>query len=201
MCVRHVLRKGVPVTTEDGEETLETDELIVKVENPFFEPMISNLAPYGSQMFDAYVDQLLNGTKNDFDYDYHTRLYQYKWYSDWGCEFEVDQVDAMIKKLIKQQNTRRAVAITWIPEEDNDRKDCPCLQYIQFLIRDGKLQMKVLFRSNDILLAMHANMYALVHLQKYVADQLGLPVGSHTHMVTVPHIYVKRDASELKKWV
>ncbi len=62
-------------------------------------------------------------------------------------------------------------------------------------------RLKVLFRSNDILLAMHANMYALVHLQKYVADQLGLPVGSYTHMVTVPHIYVKRDASELKKWL
>lgn len=217
--VRHVLVKGVPVTTEDGEETLETDELIIKVENPFTEPMISTLAPYGSQMFDAYVDQLLNGTKNEFDYDYHGRLFNhpivsYEWTYDIGKDEEgwvdrdcgIDQVADVVETLQRDKQSRRAVAVTWDTGTDGDyarQGTCsvPCLQWLQFLVRDDKLQLKVLFRSNDILLAMHANMYALVHLQKYVADQLGLPVGSYTHIVTVPHIYVKRDASELKKWV
>lgn len=219
MCVRHVLRKGVSVTTEDGEETLETDELIVKVDNPFSEPMISTLAPYGSQMFDAYVDQLLNGTNSKFDYDYHGRLFNhpivsYEWTYDhlkdddgWvDRDCGVDQIADIVETLQRDKQSRRSVAVAWNVGTDGDyarQGTCsvPCLQWLQFLVRDGKLQLKVLFRSNDILLAMHANMYALVHLQKYVADQLGLPVGSYTHIVTVPHIYVKRDASELKKWV
>lgn len=199
MCVRHVLRKGVPVTTEDGEETLETDALIVKVDDPFTEPMISTLAPYGSKMFGAYVEQLLDGDDSDFDYTYHERLYHYDVEPNRNSHRR-DQIYWAIDKMKCEPKTRRGIAVVchaW----DIDACHPPCLQWLQFLIRDGKLQMKVLFRSNDILLAMHANMYALVHLQKYVADQLGLPVGSYTHIVTVPHIYVKRDASELKKWV
>ena len=49
---------------------------------------------------------------------------------------------------------------------------------VQCIIRDNKLQMKVVFRSNDMLTAAGANMFALVHLQKYIADQLGV-AGRH----------------------
>jgi thymidylate synthase len=58
--------------------------------------------------------------------------------------------------------------------------------------------MKVVFRSNDMLSAAGANMFALVHLQKYIADQLGLPCGPYTHISLVPHVYYKRDLADIE---
>jgi thymidylate synthase len=96
-------------------------------------------------------------------------------------------------------STRRAVAITWTPEVDQDEKNVPCLQLIMCTIRRGRLDMKVVFRSNDMLSALGANMYGLTELQKFIADKIGVPVGTYTHISLVPHVYYKRDASELSK--
>ncbi|HOI14415.1 MAG TPA: thymidylate synthase, partial [Methanoculleus sp.] len=57
---------------------------------------------------------------------------------------------------------------------------------------------KVVFRSNDILSAAGANMYALVHLQKAIADRLGVPCGRYTHIALVPHVYYRRDANDIE---
>lgn len=200
--VRHVLVKGVPVTTEDGEETLETDEMIIKVDNPLWNLKSPHArCPCGANMLDAYAEQLIGGTGNTFDYNYHDRLFRY--HVNWDDDADVtDQIVAVTNRLKDSLQTRRAIALVWNVNDDSENywESVPCLQWIQFLVRDNKLQMKVLFRSNDVLLAMHANMYALVHLQQYVATALGLPVGSYTHIVTVPHIYYKRDANEVQKW-
>jgi thymidylate synthase len=58
--------------------------------------------------------------------------------------------------------------------------------------------MKVVFRSNDILSAAGANMYALVHLQKAIADRLGVPCGRYTHIALVPHVYYRRDLNDIE---
>jgi thymidylate synthase len=58
--------------------------------------------------------------------------------------------------------------------------------------------MKVVFRSNDMLTAAGANMFALVHLQNAIAERLGIPPGPYTHMSLVPHIYYIRDVDDLE---
>jgi thymidylate synthase len=58
--------------------------------------------------------------------------------------------------------------------------------------------MKVVFRSNDMLSAAGPNKFALVHLQKHIADALGLPCGPYTHVSLVPHIYYRRDMNDLQ---
>jgi len=200
--VRHVLRKGIPITTEDNEETLETDELVVKVQHPSSGGYPKNL-PYGQAYLSQYAHDLIYGGENDdrFAYTYHGRLFDYGDSGDEECCIAYDQIGYIIGKLQEQPVSRRAQAITWNPFRDCCVKDVPCLQWTLFLIRDGKLNMKVLFRSNDILMAMYANMYALVALQAYVAHELNVPVGTYTHIVTVPHIYHKRDANEVEKWL
>ena len=185
------------------EITLETDEIIIKVDNPLWNLKSPHpLCPCGANMLDAYAEQLIKGTGNTFDYDYHDRLFNYEADRDPLDDSPIycDQIETVIENMDVSSTTRRGIAITWHPYDQFGKCAVPCLQWIQFLVRDGKLQMKVLFRSNDVLLAMHANMYALVHLQQYVATALGLPVGSYTHIVTVPHIYYKRDANEVQKW-
>lgn len=75
-----------------------------------------------------------------------------------------------------------------------------CMQHIQFFIRDNKLHMKVLFRSNDAVKAAFMNAFALIMLQKRVADELGVEVGTYTHRANSFHCY-ERDFDLLHNYV
>jgi thymidylate synthase len=62
------------------------------------------------------------------------------------------------------------------------------------MIRDGKLHCKILFRSNDATQATYMNAFALIMLQKRVADALGLEVGTYTHRANSFHCYERNYA-------
>ncbi|TAJ45287.1 thymidylate synthase [Methanofollis fontis] len=198
LVVKMILEKGYVLDTEEGEATVEFEETAITVENPFAEPMGSDRSRFGTRFLRSYADALLHGSEAIFEYDYHGRLY------DWGqglgmegTEVHADQVAYIKQKLAASPESRRAVAVTWNPPVDESLRDCPCLQLVQCVVRDGALAMKVVFRSNDMLSAAGANMYALAHLQKEVADSLGLPCGPYTHISLVPHIYYIRDAADI----
>ena len=199
LAVRTVLEKGWVLDTENDEATIECEELALEVESPESEPMASPASRFQQRFLDVYAENLLKGSDAKFEYDYHRRLF------DWGEtltvngeDVHVDQIDYIARKLAAAPNSRRAVAITWNPVVDENLDDCPCLQLVQCLLRDGKLQMKVVFRSNDILSAAGSNMYALVHLQKMIADRLGVPCGRYTHIALVPHVYYRRDLNDIE---
>jgi len=198
LVVKMILEKGYVLDTEDGEATAEFEETAITVDDPFAEPMASGRSRFGRRFLDSYADALLHGSDSVFEYDYHGRLF------DWGqgltcggAEVHADQIAYIVKKLREAPESRRAVAITWNPPVDETLHDCPCLQLVQCVVRDGKLQMKVVFRSNDMLSAAGANMFALAHLQKAIADRLKIPCGSYTHISLVPHIYYRRDVNDI----
>ena len=78
-----------------------------------------------------------------------------------GVPVHVDQIEYIPEKLRTSSVNRRAIAITWNPVIDEQLDDCPCLQLVQCTLRDGRLAMKVIFRSNDMLTATGANVSAL----------------------------------------
>jgi thymidylate synthase len=199
LVVKMVLEKGRTLDTENREATVEFDEIGIRVENPFTEPMVSPHSRFSRKFMEKYAEDLLTGTPATFEYDYHDRLF------NWGEHLHaeekplhINQIEYIIQKLKTYPVSRRAVAITWNPYTDERRADCPCLQLVQCLIRDNRLHMKVVFRSNDMLTAAGANMFALVHLQQYIAGELGVPPGPYTHISLVPHIYYKRDVDDLE---
>jgi thymidylate synthase len=49
-----------------------------------------------------------------------------------------------------------------------------------------------------MLTASGANMYALVQLQKFIGDSLGVRCGTYTHISLVPHIYYIRDIHDIE---
>ena len=75
--------------------------------------------------------------------------------------------------------------------QDMYSDDPACMQHIQYFIRNGKLHCKVLFRSNDAPKATFMNAFALIMLQKRIADELGIPVGTYTHRANSFHCYEK----------
>jgi len=201
LAVKTVLEKGWVLETEDGEATVECDEIAIRVDEPLTLPMASPRSRFQQRFLEKYAHDLIHGTQAEFEYDYHGRLF------DWGGglslggrEVHTDQVDYIVRKLAAQQVSRRAIAITWIPPVDESLDDCPCLQLVQCLVRDGSLGMKVVFRSNDMLSAAGPNMFALVRLQEHIANSLGLPCGPYTHISLVPHIYYKRDLTDLQAY-
>ena len=190
LAVDYIYHNGKEVRTENGEMTLQTQPLCLVTETPFDEYRISVHSPFNKAFMDKYTNDLLYGCESEFSYTYHERLFE-----------NPNQINYIVKKLLEEPTTRRAVACTWRPEHDEKEPNCPCLQYVQCTLNDGQLDMTVLFRSNDMLSALGSNMYALTYLQKYIAELINYPVGTYTHISIVPHIYHIRDASDLERFV
>ena len=199
LVVKMILEKGWVLKTEDAETTIEFEEIAMQIDTPLAEPMVSPHSRFQQKFVEQYARDLLNGSHASFEYDYHGRLF------DWGERLTADgqpvhvnQVEYIVEKLRQSAVSRRAIAITWNPVIDEQLDDCPCLQLVQCVLRDGKLGMRVVFRSNDMLTAAGANMFALVQLQKSIADKCGVPCGTYTHISLVPHIYYLRDLHDIE---
>lgn len=134
----YVMWKHRIVETEDDELTYEAGPLTVVVRYPNEDKEhLKLVSPYEDNFMKSYEDQLIYGTANEFDYTYNERLFNY--------QEVVNQVDAMIGKISKEPYTRRAVAVTWYPYNDNfENNSVPCLQYVQCKFSQGYLNMVTL---------------------------------------------------------
>lgn len=180
---------------------LETGMTIV-VEKPLAEPMISKCFIGGPAELQQYVMEMLDGIldfeikKGNWAYTYHDRMvnYEVNRYANVYGGYTVDtinQIQFVIDELRSNPTSRRAVVMIRHPK-DIGSSDPACIQHIQYQIRDGKLECDVLFRSNDACKASFMNMFALIMLQKRIADVLGVGVGMYVHRVNNFHCY-ERD--------
>ncbi|MDR2590217.1 MAG: thymidylate synthase, partial [Oscillospiraceae bacterium] len=130
---------------------------------------------YRQEILDGILD--FEVEKGKWDYTYHQRMEK--------------QIPWVINELKRSEESRRAVVL--IRTEHDMNTDAPaCLQHIQYFIRGGKLHCKVLFRSNDSTKATFMNAFGLILLQKRIADELKMPVGTYTHRANSFHVY-ERD--------
>lgn len=182
--------------------------LTMKVEEPLAEPRISRLFVGGPSDLEQYIREMLDGIldfeiyKGNWKYTYHDRMTNY--YVDDSKNFpethQYDQIKFIIEDLRRNPYSRRAVIDVRDNSEDAYSDDPACLQHLQFFIRDNKLHCKVLFRSNDACKATFMNAYALIMLQKRIADCLGIEVGTYVHRANSFHCY-ERDFQLLEKYV
>jgi len=185
--VRTVLEHGEVVITEDEKSTMELSEpLCITVAHPFQRPMIHPANPFTERMMNDYITEMITPENNGFEYTYGERLHQYKL-----CEGEeINQIKKLITRLKNNKTTRRALAITWRPLIDSKSNDPPCLQSVQFIIRNNKLNLVCYFRSNDIALAWGANAYALTALMLKVLSNLDdVEMGTLTTISNCAHVY------------
>ena len=95
---------------------------------------------------------------------------------------------AIINKLKKNPNSRRAVGITWDVDIDTKKDEIPCWNYLCCSIYNNRLYMSVVFRSNDIDTAFVPNMYGLHNLHKMFCEQTGYEVGEFYYTAHNIHI-------------
>lgn len=110
----------------------------------------------------------------------------------WANHFSVDQIKEVAKKLKASPTTRRAVVGMWDPNQDltSNSVDVPCNTQLMFRIRDGKLNMLVTNRSNDVIWGMlGANIVHMTLLQELIAEEVGVDLGWYKVISNNAHIY------------
>lgn len=101
------------------------------------------------------------------------------------------QIDDIIDRLRKDPSDRRAVIEIWRPGDlIAETKDPPCNTQLIFKLRDNKLHMTIINRSNDIHFGLFAvNLPTFGILQSYIAARLGVDMGYQTHFSNSLHFY------------
>ena len=160
--------------------------LNLTVLDPLAEPMIHKAFPGGIEDLREYVMEV-GGAKDHWvknmnhpddtrwEYTYHGRLSNYgSWQESHDGKptrvgaFNVDQIEAVIAKLVRQPFTRQAQMITWMPNIDLDCYDPPCLQSIWYRLLEDEadatwwLNCNIRFRSNDAWGASFMNMFGFI---------------------------------------
>ena len=159
-------------------------------ESPMEEPRISRLFPGGPRDLEKYRLEMLYGIE-DFEVERGNWKYTYHERIGW-------QIKEVVRELRRDPTSRRAV-IEVRRTSDAYLDDPPCLQNIQFMIRGGRLNMIAIFRSNDACKATFMNAYALTCLQEMIAGELGVGIGSYTHIANSFHAY-ERDWGLLESY-
>lgn len=156
--------------------------------NPFFHVMefvwmmagsndIQWIAQFNKQML-AYSDDGLT----------QHAAYGHRWRGYWGY----DQIAKAIKLLTKNAEDRRVVVQIWDAELDLGwkGKDVPCNTQLMFRVVDGKLNMTVTNRSNDLIWgAMGSNVVHFTMLQELIAQACRIPLGTYYVVSNNLHIY------------
>jgi len=206
-----VCRRGAEVRTEyDKEEDPASLDAtgMVRVEQPLGEPRIHKNFPGGPRDLEVYRQEVLDGlhdhwinpAEGKWTYTYHQRLFAYgSGPPDDGARGEVDQMEWMVEKLCQTPYSRRAQAVTWMPQYDPTTDDPPCLQRVWARLLpagDGYvLNMNTHWRSRDLYKAWFMNAFALTDLQRWMAerleDRLAEPVecGRYVDVSDSLHIY------------
>ncbi|MFW5794547.1 MAG: thymidylate synthase [Bacillota bacterium] len=123
---------------------------------------------YGSRLFDNCV------LSND-SHEYH----------------ESNMYKTAIETLKKDPDSRQSIMLIWRQKDAHvvKTKDLPCTVYLQFFIRNNKLNMITNMRSNDIWLGTPNDIFCFTLLQEVVANDLSIDIGFYQHNAGSIHIY------------
>ena len=109
-----------------------------------------------------------------------------------------------LESLKADKDTRQAILRFSLPEHAyKGVKDFTCTMHANFLIRDDKLHLSVVMRSNDLMLGLVYDLPWFVSLMDKMIDELkdtypALQKGKYSHIVHSMHIYEKDEQKILK---
>ncbi len=198
----HLRSKGVVQKSRVG-ATLEYPEPVCTTylnptERVLFEPL-RDANPY----FHLFEALWIIGGRRDVKFltQFNSRMGEYSddgevFHAAYGYRLRhqqsVDQIKTAIQMLARDPDSRRVVLQIWDTNLDlgTATKDTPCNDLIMLKVRDGKLNMTIANRSNDVIWGAYgANAVHFSMLQEYIADKLGLDVGVYNQVSDSYHVY------------
>lgn len=104
------------------------------------------------------------------------------------------QYDNVLAELKKNPFSRRAVMVytrpsIWNEYNKDGMSDFICTNAVQYMIRDGKLNTVVQFRSNDVVFGYKNDRAWNYHVQQKLAADLNVPVGRLIWCAGSLHVY------------
>ena len=103
-------------------------------------------------------------------------------------------LDHIYLLLKKDPDSRQAVVNIYDSiSRHQSSKDIPCTLTLQFLIREGKLNLITNMRSNDLLWGFPYDINAFCFIQEVMAKWLNVELGYYQHNVGSTHIYTKPE--------
>ena len=117
------------------------------------------------------------------------------------CGFNTNQLERIIERLSKKNDTRRAV-ISILESTDlaPGREEAPCTIALQFIRRRGRLHLVAIMRSNDAYLGFPHDVFCFTMIQEIVARALGIGLGEYHHFATSLHLY-DRDKNKVSAYL
>lgn len=157
---------------------------------------------------DVWEEFLVDGK---FDYTYPERMGLLEDFDDNPDPVCITKLEAVVKLLKNDQDTRKAVLNIFGESLDPFNSDSshldgsariPCSMYYDFLIRDnarGEKQLNICYhqRSSDFITHFGNDVYLAWRLMEYVASRLNIKPGYLYHTIDSLHSY-KKDWVRLK---
>ncbi len=182
--VNHVWRYGEHKVDQRGDKIIQSYDTMLVLDAARFTDYIDN--PIFEQQF---LDELFAPSLGTFDYTYGSRVQP--------------QLANCLKLLKKDINTRRAVINVYdkcdLEAAAHDRREVPCVTQGIFGCHNGKLDMTITMRSNDIVDAAPADLYGFGGIQKYMAEECDVEVGNLTLFTKNSHIIVNNSIDKIPR--
>jgi len=111
--------------------------------------------------------------------------------SNYGWQWKRnDQIDHVYNLLKNDPDTRQAAISIYDAKEHKAYKtDTPCTYAIQFTIVNGRLDMCVTMRSNDLWYGFCNDQYQFSMLQEMMSKRLNIETGVYYHFAHNMHLY------------
>ncbi len=186
---------GIPQTSR-GLEFLELAPTLIEITKPQFNMIKDVERKWSYKVAKAEFDWYMSGSnllkdiiqempvwEKFSDDGIHIRsAYGYRW---------KDQLPDIVRKLRADIYTRKAVISLYDGIEDigYEGKDTVCTLSLQFMYRDGKLDMYVNMRSNDLIWGFCNDAFSFVELFKIICEKIDARMGTYYHYVASMHIY------------
>lgn len=197
-----VEEEGYDYLDSDNRRAKEIQNLVITIQDPknqgIDEPLnlMSNtdkwVYPSKSEISNVIFKEISNPA---YDYTYGGRMFNFSG--------ELNQIKSYIIPLLKKDpETRRAVISVYNPLQDSTfkPKNIPAILNIYIRLHKNKLHLTAMIRSQDLVFGWPANIYQLYCLQKFIAENLSVDIGSLTTISNSTHIF-ESNYSDIKQLI
>lgn len=188
--LKYILESGKDFTDENNRVCREILNLVIKVENPEKDitgavEILNSFKKWVYPPIDEIAEVIMSRKLSPtYSFSYGPRLFNF--------DNTINQIDDFLIPLLKKNNfSRRGIVTLWHPTEDSKsyKREIPALISIDFKMRNKKLNVTAIVRSNDLFFGWPANIYQIFVLQEYVAKELDCKTGSLTTFSNSAHIF------------
>lgn len=195
----HAWQEALSRLVKDGHGTgnqkyFRDEVALIEITQPKLEPADPSF-PMAQSDLDVINDYIVSGRNENAVVHEWTKIYHHRIF---------DEPNSQIKYLITTLNAddprgESQISI-WDKTIDQSSAIHPCTQIIWARVKHGKLELHVHANSSDAYKKLLMNLLEFIAVQKYIAEAVGLPVGSYYHFIDSCHIYMK-DMDDTKRTI